>query len=212
MTCPLCLGDCAKIFFIKKKSSKTYWDCPDCSLIYLDPKDLLNQEKEKAHYGTHNNDIHDPRYQEFVADVVDTVKELFPSTTKGLDYGAGPGPVISYLLENDGYSMQVYDPFFSPNDQALAQTYDFIVSCEVIEHFVNPRKEFLKLSKLLRPGGALIVKSHFYDESIHFPSWYYHGDPTHIAFYRKETFSWIKKNLDFQDCQTLSSRLAVLKK
>ena len=31
-----------------------------------------------------------------------------------------------------------------------------------------------------------------------FPGWYYHRDPTHVAFYTRRTFHWIAEWLDLE--------------
>lgn len=208
--CPLCLDSNTQLFFTKKKSEKNYWQCQVCQMIHLDKEYILNSAEEFEHYQTHNNDIHDPRYQKFVSDITDYVQEKISSSAIGLDFGAGPGPVITHVLEKSGYRVEVYDPFFNPQDEVLKSRYDFIVSCEVIEHFNNPAKEFSTLSNLLNEGAALILKSHFYKNDIHFPSWYYHADPTHICFYQEETFHWIKEKYQFKSVEILSDRLCVL--
>ncbi len=36
-----------------------------------------------------------------------------------------------------------------------------------------------------------------YNEAIDFDSWYYKNDPTHVFFYTKETFEWIREKYNF---------------
>jgi hypothetical protein len=208
-TCPLCLETKSELFFTKKKSQKNYWDCANCKLIFLDEQSILATEQEFQHYHTHNNDIHDPRYQHFVSDITDYVKSNLKSDTVGLDYGAGPGPVITHVLQEAGYSLEVYDPYFHPHKEVLQRKYDFIVSCEVMEHFNRPAAEFAKLSLLLNENSPLILKSHFYKDEIDFPTWYYHADPTHISFYRKDSLEWIRSAFAFKKLEILSDRLCV---
>lgn len=212
MMCPLCHSSQTVLFFSKKKTQKDYWDCQSCRLIFMDQSKALTHEEEFAHYQTHNNDIHDPRYQNFVSDITDYIKDHCSPKELGLDYGAGPGPVITHVLAAEGYQVEIYDPYFAPNLQALEKKYDYIVSCEVIEHFNNPHKEFKKLTALLNDEATLILKTHIYSDDIHFPTWYYHADPTHICFYRQQTFSWIAKNFSISSVEFLSERLCVLKK
>lgn len=208
--CVLCLSEKTNSKFVKKKTGRAYWECSNCRLIFLEKSHLLSEEDEKNHYHTHDNNVLDPRYQNFVSDVVDFVKKNIPNTAKGLDFGAGLGPVISHLLQQDNYQIKLYDPFFHPEKETLAHVYDFIVSCEVIEHFRNPHAEFKRLSSLLNTGGALVVKSQFFDDDIDFPTWYYHGDPTHISFYHAQTIQWIQENFAFKKAQRASKRVYVL--
>jgi 2-polyprenyl-3-methyl-5-hydroxy-6-metoxy-1,4-benzoquinol methylase len=88
----------------------------------------------------------------------------------------------------------------------LEAKYDFIVCCEVIEHFHNPRKEFLLLRKLLFPKGKLYCATNLYTNEIDFSQWYYKNDFTHTFFYATETIEWIKKKLSFSSA-TIDNRL-----
>lgn len=203
--CPLCLGDELSIKH-KKNSGEVYWDCLNCHLIFLDPTHHLTPDKEKAHYQTHNNDVTDVRYQKFVSPIVDYVTENISVDTLGLDFGCGTGPVITAMLREKGYSLKLYDPFFCDDLSALTYRYDFIVTCEVIEHFYSPMDEFNKIKFLLKPSGTVVMMTDVYNDEIDFPGWYYHRDPTHVCFYRKETFYWIAKNFGFNDVKFINNR------
>ena len=61
------------------------------------------------------------------------------------------------MLEEQGYRMSLYDPFFAPSPDALERRYDFITCTETVEHFYQPGKEFRRLDRLLRSGGWLGV-------------------------------------------------------
>jgi len=67
---------------------------------------------EKECYQTHNNDILDKRYQQFVSPITSHIYNHFSPEDRGLDFGAGTGPVISYLLRQKEYQIKQYDPFF----------------------------------------------------------------------------------------------------
>lgn len=53
--------------------------------------------------------------------------------------------------------MQCSKPNFDNRPEVLADTYDDIASCEVVEHFHQPGLELLKLRSLLKPKGKLFV-------------------------------------------------------
>ena len=57
--------------------------------------------------------------------------------------------------------MDLYDPFFFPNEEIFSKTYDFITCTEAAEHFFNPNKEFDLLDKLLKKDGWLGVMTCF---------------------------------------------------
>lgn len=167
-------------------------------------------QEEKEFYQTHNNDILDKRYQLFVSPITLYIFSHFSPQAVGLDFGAGTGPVISYLLQQKGFNVLQYDPFFHPNTELLEKKYDFIVCCEVIEHFHNPRKEFALLRKMLNPNGNLVCMTQLYDQTINFRNWYYKNDQTHVFFYRENTIQWIRDNFSFSEYK-IDSRLLVLK-
>ncbi len=175
------------------------------------PKLRLNAAREKARYETHNNDVNDPGYRKFVEPIVSAVLSDFSPAHSGLDFGAGPGPVISSLLHEKDYKIVQYDPFFANNPELLLQKYDYIVCCEVIEHFYHPADEFRRLCNLLVEGGRLFCMTMLYDDQIDFAKWFYKNDETHVFFYRAQTMTWIEKQLDFCALK-ISNRLIELAK
>ena len=177
----------------------------------MHPEHYLSRDDEKARYLTHNNDVNDPRYQKFVRPVIRAVTSHTQSHHHGLDYGAGTGPVITKLLREKGYSMTTYDPMFIPNPEALSTTYDFIVCCEVAEHFHDPQLEFARFHQLLKPGGLLVIKTELLTPDIDFPTWYYINDPTHTLFYSPEGMHRILIQHGFQSLD-ISPRLVIAKK
>jgi hypothetical protein len=207
--CILCSSD---VRTFKMVDTKVYWDCPTCGLIFLDDKFLLNNQEEKKHYLAHNNDVNDIRYQKFVSPAVDYILQHFNTQSSGLDYGAGPGPVIASELTKKKYQVSLYDPYFWNNSSLLHKSYDFIVASEVIEHFYAPHAEFKKLFSLMNPISDLIIMTEIYSDNIDFSKWYYRIDPTHVVFYREQTFEWIMKYFEFQEIVKLHLRVRVLKK
>ena len=153
LSCPLCHSESNKEFGIK---SRTFFlKCDHCSLVFKSPEFYPSQEKEKARYLLHENDVENLNYQQFVSPIVEVIIKDKTSIAKGLDFGAGSGPVIAKLLIDKGYHISLYDPFFHPNKSVLSKKYDFIICCEVIEHFHQPFKEFELMRKLLKHKGSL---------------------------------------------------------
>ncbi|NDL66664.1 class I SAM-dependent methyltransferase [Anaerotalea alkaliphila] len=206
--CPLCKSEARHFQWFREME---YLQCDGCSALFLHPRHLPSPQEEQERYKEHNNDVEDPGYQKFVAPIVDSVLQDWPPQTSGLDFGAGTGPVISKLLGDQGYNLRLYDPFFWKDPAPLEDRYDFIVCCEVVEHFHNPEKEFRLLSGLLKPGGRLYCMTEAWDPSVDFQRWHYKNDPTHVFFYHPHTFRWIRDNLGFSGLE-LQGRLAVLRK
>lgn len=205
LKCPLCKSIASSIL------DGGYYQCHTCNGIFLNPELYISSDKEKEIYETHNNDVNDERYQEFVSPITNSILDEFSPHHKGLDFGAGTGPVISKVLQDLGYDVKQYDPYFYPDEDLLDSQYDYIACCEVIEHFHHPYFEFNRLKDILKPGGILYCMTHIYEDQIDFSSWYYRKDPTHVFIYRKQTLEWIKEKENFAQL-IINNRLAKFKK
>jgi hypothetical protein len=173
------------------KKDEYYYDCDICKAIVKDEKYYLTADEEKAIYETHNNDVNDIRYQNFTLPITNYVIDKFLPEHKGLDFGSGTGPVISSMLMKKGYDIDQYDPFFAPSQNILNNMYDYIVSCEVFEHFYNPKMEIDSLTSLLKANGMLLIMTMLYNDQVDFNTWNYRNDSTHVFIYRKETIEYI---------------------
>lgn len=192
--CPLCNSQ-SKLFF---ESKKLYNICLKCSGIFVHRNFLPSYDNELLRYKKHNNDVNDLKYQAFVYPIVKSVLNEFSENNKGLDFGAGTGPVISKLLKEKKYNIKEYDPFFKNDPELLENKYDYIICCEVIEHFHNPQKEFKLLNSILNKNGILYCMTSIYKKDIDFKNWYYKNDLTHVFFYQKETIEFIKEYFKFK--------------
>ena len=187
--CPLCGTGGARPF--AERRGTRYFRCGACRLAFMDPAQRPDAAAELAHYGTHRNDVHDPRYRAFLARVADPLAERLPPGAEGLDYGCGPAPALARMMEERGFRMRAYDPLFVPDQGALRRTYDFAACTETAEHFHHPAAEWTRLDALLRPGGWLGVMTQLLDDARDFAAWRYARDPTHVCFYAEETMRWI---------------------
>lgn len=194
MKCILCGSETT---FFAREQNRTYHQCGNCKAVLMDASDYVDSKEEQERYEEHNNDVTDPRYQRFVQPVVDAVLNYTDSSAQGLDYGAGTGPVISKMLEEEEYSMSLYDPFFWDIPENLEKKYDFIVCCETMEHFHHPKEEFEQLKALLCDDGYLFCKTKLYSDDILFKGWRYMHDQTHVIFYTVETLEWISETIGF---------------
>ncbi len=201
--CPLC-GSVSTIFY--QNRNRFYYQCNNCCGIFVDKKLRLNQEAEMLRYKEHNNDVEDKKYQNFVSPITSAVLRDFTQRDKGLDFGAGTGPVISKVLKDYNFDIVQYDPFFHNYPDLLERKYDYIVCCEVMEHFHNPKKEFILLKKLLLENGKLYCMTDVYNEDINFHNWRYKNDQTHTFIYHKKTIHWIKEEIGFLNV-TIEGRL-----
>lgn len=205
MICTLCASP------LINKKDEYYYDCHICKAIVKDKKYYLNAEDEKARYESHNNDVNDTGYQNFTFPITNYISEKFLPEHQGLDFGSGTGPVISRMLLKQGFNIVQYDPFFAPGRQLLNNRYDYIVSCEVFEHFYNPKKEIDSLTSILKTNGLLLIMTMLYNDTIDFHLWNYRNDSTHVFIYRKETIEYIAKEKNLE-IDLLTDRLIVLRK
>lgn len=203
--CPLCHNQ-GNAFY-----KESFYECNVCAGIFRAKELLPNPFDEKARYEQHINDVHDLHYQAFVSPITSKVCEDYTTDSIGLDFGSGTGAVISKVLEDRGYTIYQYDPFFNNKPELLQNRYDYIVCCEVIEHFHDPEKEFHLLKRILKPGGRLYVMTSIYNKDIDFHGWNYKNDKTHVFIYQKETFEWIKYKFDFS-AMSIDNRLVVFQK
>lgn len=202
--CPLCDAE-AKPYF---HNQDRYWfGCMRCEAVFVAPDYHPSPADEKAIYQLHNNDVNDAGYQKFVSPISDAVQCDFDVSASGLDYGCGEGPVISHILAQQGYKLSLYDPFFHADTSALNSQYDFIVCCEVAEHFANPAEEFQRLFNLLQPGGRLYCMTVMW-QGGDFSRWHYKNDPTHVFFYTPQSIDFIREQFGFQSV-THDERLIV---
>lgn len=209
--CPLCLSKRTQPLLQRQKPPH-YHLCLTCDLRFLQSDQRLDATTEEARYREHNNQIEDPAYRGFLNPLrLEMLKRIQPQS-RGLDFGAGPGPALAEMLKEDGHSMNVYDPVFWPDKDALAGKYDFVVTTEVVEHLFDPAQEFMRLASLLKPDGWLGVMTLLYRPDIDFAEWYYPRDPTHVVFYSMQTFQWIARQYGFTEPVFVGDRIIILQK
>ncbi len=201
--CPLCGGSERKSVNNQHRVGVSYWHCASCDLIAMDPQFFLSAEAERERYLSHQNSIQDQGYLKHLQPMVQMISVEFKSDVRpqllGLDFGSGPQPILQSLLQTEHFRIEAYDPFFSPRAQALPQTYDFIVSTEVVEHFFLPQIEMQQMISLLKPGGSLFLMTQLHAETesgSYFNSWWYPKDATHVSFYSQKTMEWIAHNFN----------------
>lgn len=118
-----------------------------------------------------------------------------PGVKSVLDYGCGPEPVLAELLKREGFTCDIYDPYFFP---AFPEgSFDLVISTEVFEHLRDIRAELHRIIKLLKPAGYLAVMTSMHDNVGDFENWWYKSDPTHICFFGARTFEWLAKEFGF---------------
>jgi len=188
-----------------------YWLCSLCAAVFMDVSQLPDREAERLRYNQHRNDPDDAGYRRFLGKLANPLLERLEPACAGLDYGCGPGPALARMLAEAGHAMRVYDPIFYPDRSVLACTYDFITCTETAEHFHCPAREWIRLDGLLRPGGWLAIMTGFLDADHRFAKWHYRRDPTHVVFYREQTFHHLAGQFGWQ-CEVPEKNVVLMRK
>lgn len=203
--CPLCLSESEPL-------EERYRHCLHCDFRFMTPKHQLSPENETKEYLRLENDLEDLRYRSFLQPIADRVIAEVTQGTAGLDFGAGPGPLLARMLEEQGYPVTLYDPLFFPNQSALQKKYEWVTASEVVEHFRNPRAEFEKLRDLLAPKGKLILMTLLYHPGIEFRTWHYRREKAHVGFYSRQSCEWIRKWAGFSEMEITGERVIVFRR
>lgn len=192
--CPLCLSQKIEPFFLD--NIREYFRCQNCELIFVPEKYWLSFADEKDVYDLHENDPIDLGYRRFLSRLTTPLLERVGACKNGLDFGCGPGPTLSIMLEELGHQVALFDPVYYPTTSVLQQKYDFICSTEVVEHLHNPNDTFTLLFNMLEQKGSLAIMTKLVSSKSAFERWHYIRDMTHVCFYSEATFAHIAKRFN----------------
>tara|TARA_B100002003_G_scaffold195859_1_gene185854 strand:- start:460 stop:1119 length:660 start_codon:yes stop_codon:yes gene_type:complete len=207
--CPICDNGEKQAFF--SDIERQYYRCSCCDLIFVPREYHLSESEERARYDSHNNDPNDLRYRNFFNQLLTPLLAILPGNSYGLDFGSGPGPTLSLMLEECGHKVDLYDKFYVQNEVVFENCYDFITATEVVEHLARPLKDLNLLAGILRKGGVLAIMTEIVSPQLDFTNWYYKNDPSHVCFFSEKTFVYLA-NLLGLEIATLSERVIILRK
>jgi len=192
LKCSIC-GQKSEIFE-HPKSNIEYLECPLCRSISKSPKNFSNFDEQKIRYDLHDNNEDDIGYQRYFQRFIDFALPHIVGTKRALDFGCGATPLLSHMLNSYDIECDIYDPIYYPDNSYINSRYDLIVSVEVFEHLHNPIEVFGRLINILNPNGYIAIQTAFCPrDRDKFLDWYYHLDPTHVIFFRVETFKYMAK-------------------
>ncbi len=197
MTCKIC--NSPTITFYDNIMKSNFFHCSSCEFIFKDATSYVSTERELQQYENHNNSFESPGYVQMFQDFMDvTIAPYRHEIKTALEFGSGPGPVLAELLKREGFEVDLYDKYFSPEKVYKNKQYDLITSTEVIEHIDNTLELFSFFKTHLKSGGYLALMTQFHDNTQEgFLKWWYRKDPTHITFYRPHTFKVLAEKFDF---------------
>jgi len=189
IVCPLCFS--ADTGQFSQDKHREYLRCSHCQLVFVPKQFHLNAVYEQAQYDLHENDPNNSGYRKFLSRLADPLLQRLTANSQGLDFGCGPGPCLSVMLEEQGHSVDLYDLYYADNRQVFDRQYDFITATEVVEHLSQPMDELARLWELLKPGGYLGLMTKLRSDGQRFSSWHYKTDPTHISFFSIQSFEYL---------------------
>ncbi len=210
MNCKICKNDTTTLQDVAQK--KAYQVCENCQAIMLGDNFLVTKDREKAQYENHNNTFESKGYVKMFEDFLDFFwDDLDINKTTALDFGSGPGPVLSQILEKKGLHVDIYDKIYQPKKVFIDKKYDLITSTEVFEHLQNPQEILMQFKKQLKPSGLIAIMTLFHDNnSENFLKWWYRRDPTHISFYTPKTFEVLANMCGLKVLKHDNSRVIIL--
>lgn len=147
-------------------------ECIDCGLVQLGSASHISPEFYE------NSGMHGPELRSIEAWLKETewddqrrfdmMKAMLPNK-RLLDFGCGAGGFLmrakSLAAEVTGIELESRvrkhwegEINIVLNPEAAGKGYDFITAFHVVEHLSNPRVMLTNLSKMLRPGGRMIVE------------------------------------------------------
>lgn len=215
MECTLCQSSDLKLIrsqVVVEGEGKCF-HCQNCDLIFKDPKDYWNWDKQKHRYDQHNNNLEEPGYVQYFEQLLAPLDKYLRefSVNHGLDWGSGPEPVLQELMKRRGVKMDIFDPIYFNHEEILDESYPLITSTEVIEHFMEPRKSWVRLHGYLGEGGVFAGMTQFHQGPEYFANWWYAKDPTHVCFYSEKTMRWLAEFFGMKILE-LKSPIFILKR
>lgn len=191
MKCLLCDSD-AEIY------GAVAYQCNNCKLIFKNPNIYLTAQEDLQRYSFHQNNSLDQGYIDFLNRLVNPLSNFLPVTYSALDFGCGPGPTLSKLLNKKSGETFNYDPIFFNDQKLLEKKYDVVTATEVVEHFKSAQSDWTLLVGLVAPKGLLAIMTQMFNDSIDYQSWWYKNDPTHVVFYQEKTFNYLANQFSLE--------------
>ncbi len=212
MECKLCNNPVTSI--VDERNNWEFFHCKKCEFFFKNPTNFVSDEDELKQYNNHNNTMDSPGYVEmFEKFMADTFEDHIESINTVLEFGSGPGPVLSELLKQRGLDVDIYDKYFSPEKVYEGKKYDLITSTEVIEHISDPKEIFEFFSDHINRGGYLALMTQFHTNNAEdFKNWWYKNDPTHICFFRPHTFEVLAEQSGFKVLKHDSKKSILLRR
>ena len=207
--CPLCSGSSVSECFLE--TARMYLRCEGCNLVFVPEKYHMRLAEQRKRYDLHKNTLDNEGYTTFLGKLVKEVVKMVPPGATGLDFGSGPNPVLSILLQRAGYKMSIYDIFYADNPAVLDGKYDFVTCSETIEHVYDAAGAWKTLVSCAGEKGIIALMTKRLMKETDFSRWHYKNDLTHVCFYSDATLEWVARRYNY-NLELVGSDMAVLTK
>lgn len=211
--CKVCQSSTTDIHDEKKRV--TYYRCSVCGFVFLDDAFIVDEVREKKQYDQHKNGLENEGYVQMFEEFIEiSIAPYLNDTIKtALDFGSGPGPVLSTLLQRRGLVVDIYDLYYAPKKVYKNKKYHLITSTEVFEHLHKPLEVLRLLAEHTHSGGyiVLMTKSPPKDDQA-FLAWWYRRDPTHISFFTPQSFEIMADKVALRLLETVHDNIVIFQK
>jgi hypothetical protein len=190
--------------------------CPACRLVFTVRAELPDPAAARARYALHKNGPGDSGYVVFLSRATAAAAPYLAALAadtpgaRALDYGCGPGPALHVPLADFGIPCDRWDPCFYPAPPPFDR-YPAVFATEVVEHFLNPARDWEHMLARVAPGGLLVIMSSFWTDEASFPGWSYANDFTHVAFYHPATLDWIARRWSLERLHSPDTRVVLFR-
>jgi 2-polyprenyl-3-methyl-5-hydroxy-6-metoxy-1,4-benzoquinol methylase len=219
-------GDC--VLFTEKNGYEIY-RCASCNLLFVHPlQDAPTAIYDRNYFEGASNGFGYVNYDEDkepMRPVFQRYLDIIESNLSGekgklLDVGAATGYFVA-LASDRGFSSQGVD--ISEHAAAIATakgrsvragtidnisgTFDCITMLDLIEHVPDPRAVIRRASRLLRPGGILVVNAPdagSFVARLLGRSWHLISPPEHLHYFNKKNLKRLLEEEEFKIVQSMT--------
>lgn len=165
----------------------TYWQCQTCGFAWAPVFDDWDDGKFAKHI--YNAEI---EKVEPLASAVKRTKNIlerllnwfkgYPSETRFLDYGCGPGILVKEL-ETLGFKASGYDRFKNQFSSRPEGKFDIVMAFEVMEHINDIQSTIDDMLSFLAPNGLMVFGTFLAEMPMNIDWWYCSPRSGHISFW-----------------------------
>lgn len=177
--------------------------CPACRFLWADWLDGKSLEEYGEEYVKANTDEQRRPAERRMCMAPELLLRLLCMTggSRFLDYGVGYNVPYIYELRARGIDLWACDisvavPYSRfvkrlPQETLPEGTFDGIYSLEVMEHLFHLHEDFLRMFRLLQPGGMMLhqtlLATDYWDGNPPFPRYYGLWDPYHVSVFSEDS-------------------------